>query len=57
MVYKVMDRETNNGTFGIFGTRAEAEQFILDSEREDMKNGLYEENYYQIVEFANEEEL
>ena len=50
MIYKVMDRETNNGVFGEFATRKEAEEFIAESEAQDKAEGFYTDNFYQIVE-------
>lgn len=49
MKYKVMDRETNNSCFGEFATREEAEQFISECEEQDALDGVYTNDYYQVV--------
>ena len=50
MKYIVMDRETNNGAFGEFKNRQQAEQFIEYCETEDRRDKCYTDNHYQIVE-------
>lgn len=48
-VYNVKDRETNNGTFGIFSSRRQAEDFVKKMEADDIASGDYTDDYYQIV--------
>ena len=49
MKYKVMDRETHNGTFGEFDTLDEAKRFIADQEADDIREGNFEPDWYDIV--------
>lgn len=48
-MYKVVDRATNNWIIDEFTTKKEAEKEIEKQEKEDKKNGNYEENFYQII--------
>ncbi len=53
--FVVEDRETGNGTFGIFDTIEEARDFIKKSEEDDEKNGQLSRGYYAIHDMETDE--
>lgn len=51
--YVIQDREAGN-KIEWFETLEEAEKCLKEYEEEDKKDGIYEEDFYEIVEDLNE---
>lgn len=48
-MYAIQDRETGT-MIDIFGTLEEAERVLKEYESDDMKDGVYTPDFYEIVE-------
>ena len=48
-VYAIQDKETGT-RIDIFGTLEEAEKALEEYENDDMKEGVYTSDFYEIVE-------
>ena len=48
-MYAIQDRETGTG-IDIFDTLEEAERALEECESDDMKDGVYTPDFYEIVE-------
>lgn len=48
-MYAIQDRETGT-RIDIFGTLEEAERVLKEYENDDMKDGVYTPDFYEIVE-------
>ena len=48
-MYIIQDKETGTG-IDIFDTLEEAERVLKEYENDDMKEGVYTPNFYEIVE-------
>ena len=49
-MYIVRDRETGSAVMAYAYTMDEAKDIVLEFEAEDMKDGTYEQDFYEIVQ-------
>jgi len=56
MKYKVQDSQASN-VFAVFDNLAEAQKELRDYEELDIKNGEYEEGWYEIAVTEDDGEL
>lgn len=48
----IRDREAGN-IIEVFQTREEAEKMLLEYEKQDKKDGIYEANFYEVAEIED----